>query len=60
MSKNYEKVKNYYDKGLWNENRVYHAVGKWITPVRQKTMDLISRKKMSSTIWNWKMKIGES
>ena len=21
-----------YDKGLWNENRVYHAVGKWITP----------------------------
>ena len=32
MSKNYEKVKNYYDKGLWNENRVYHAVGKWITP----------------------------
>ena len=26
MSKNYEKVKNYYDKGLWNENRVYHAV----------------------------------
>lgn len=32
MSKNYEKVKNYYDKGLWNENRVYHAVDKWITP----------------------------
>lgn len=32
MSKNYEKVKNYYDKGLWNENRVHNAVGKWITP----------------------------
>lgn len=31
MSKNYEKVKNYYDKGLWNENRVHNAVGKWIT-----------------------------
>lgn len=32
MSKKYEKVKNYYDKGLWNENRVHNAVGKWITP----------------------------
>ena len=32
MSKNYEKVKNYYDKGLWNENRVDNAEGKWITP----------------------------
>lgn len=31
MSKNYEKVKNYYNKGLWKENRVYNAVGKWIT-----------------------------
>ncbi len=31
MSKKYEKVKNYYDKGLWNENRVHNAVGKWIT-----------------------------
>lgn len=31
MSKNYEKVKNYYDKGLWNKNRVHNAVGKWIT-----------------------------
>lgn len=31
MSKNYEKVKNYYDEGLWNENRVHNAVGKWIT-----------------------------
>lgn len=31
MSKNFEKVKNYYDKGLWNKTRVYNAVGKWIT-----------------------------
>ena len=31
MSKNYEKVKNYYDKGLWTEKRVHNAVGKWIT-----------------------------
>lgn len=31
MSKNYEKVKNYYDNGVWNQARVYNAVGKWIT-----------------------------
>ena len=30
-SKNFEKVKNYYDKGLWDKNRVHNAVGKWIT-----------------------------
>ena len=31
-SKNYEKVKNFYDKGLWNEKRVYNAVKMgWIT-----------------------------
>lgn len=31
MSKNYEKVKRYYDSGLWSKQRVYNAVGKWIT-----------------------------
>lgn len=31
VSKNFEKVKNYYDKKLWNKERVYNAVGKWIT-----------------------------
>lgn len=31
VSKNYEKVKNYYNKGLWSKERVYNAVGKWIT-----------------------------
>jgi len=31
MSKNYEKVKKYYDTGVWNQARVYNAVGKWIT-----------------------------
>ena len=31
MSKNFKKVKNYYDKGLWSEARVHVAVGKWIT-----------------------------
>lgn len=31
MSKNFEKVKGYYEKELWSKNRVYNAVGKWIT-----------------------------
>lgn len=32
MPKNkYELVKNYYDNGLWSKQRVYNAVGKWIT-----------------------------
>ena len=30
MSKNYEKVKKYYDNGVWNQARVYNDVGKWI------------------------------
>ena len=30
-SKNYDKVKTYYDRGMWSENRVRAAVGKWIT-----------------------------
>lgn len=32
MSPKFQKVKNYYDKGLWNIHRVHDAVGKgWIT-----------------------------
>lgn len=31
-SPNFEKVKDYYDRGLWSKERVYNAVGKWITP----------------------------
>lgn len=31
MSKNFEKVKNYYEKGLWSKERVHAVVGKWIT-----------------------------
>ena len=32
MSKKYELVKNYYDKGLWSKTRVRNAVIKgWIT-----------------------------
>lgn len=46
-SKNFEKVKNYYDNGLWSEERVRAAVGKWITeeeyleivPVQQEEED---------------------
>lgn len=30
-SKNYEKVKGYYDRGMWSAARVKAAVGKWIT-----------------------------
>lgn len=30
-SKNFDKVKNYYDNGLWNIDKVWNAVGKWIT-----------------------------
>ena len=31
MSKNYAKVKKYYDDGKWNLQMVRNAVGKWIT-----------------------------
>lgn len=31
MSKNYNKVKRYYDNGLWDIEKVFNAVGKWIT-----------------------------
>lgn len=30
-SPNYEKVKKYYDTGLWSKAWVWDAVGKWIT-----------------------------
>ena len=30
-SKNFNKVKKYYDDGRWDIERVYVAVGKWIT-----------------------------
>ncbi len=31
QSKNYAKVKRYYERGLWDAERVRAAVGKWIT-----------------------------
>ena len=33
-SKNFQKVKDYYDRGLWSIDRVYNAVGKWITEAK--------------------------
>ena len=30
-SKNFEKVMNFYDLGLWSKARVRAVVGKWIT-----------------------------
>lgn len=30
-SKNFAKVKDYYDRGLWSKERVHAVVGKWIT-----------------------------
>ena len=33
LSSNFDKVKNYFDKGLWSIERVRNAVVKaWITP----------------------------
>lgn len=31
MSVKFNLVKQYYDNGLWSKERVYNAVGKWIT-----------------------------
>ncbi len=28
MSKNYTKIKNYYESGMWNIDRVWNVVGK--------------------------------
>lgn len=30
-SQKFEKVKSYYDKGLWNKTMVHNAVNRWIT-----------------------------
>lgn len=38
-SRNYEKVKGYYDGGYWNEARVKNAVAKgWITEDEYETI----------------------
>jgi hypothetical protein len=38
MSKNYAKVKQYYEMGLWNKSMVLNAVGRWITADEYKTI----------------------
>ncbi len=38
MSKNYAKVKRYYDSRLWSAAMVKAAVGKWITAEEYKTI----------------------
>lgn len=30
-SEKFDLVKSYYDRGLWSEERVRKAIGKWIT-----------------------------
>lgn len=30
-SEKFDLVKSYYDRGLWSEDRVLKAVGRWIT-----------------------------
>lgn len=43
MSKNYAKVKGFYDRGLWSKARVKNAVkARWITPAEY---ELITGKK---------------
>lgn len=41
QSKNFEKVKKYYEKSLWEEWKVKNAVGKWIT---EEEYELITKK----------------
>ena len=31
-SKHFDKVKDYYDSGVWTKSMVYNAVNRWITP----------------------------
>lgn len=37
-SKRFEKVKKYYESGLWNAEMVSNAVGKWITKAEAKAI----------------------
>ena len=42
MSPKYELVKGYYDAGLWNAERVYNAIGRWIT--KEESEKIINKK----------------
>lgn len=37
-SKNYQKVKKYYDDGKWSKKKVHDAVGRWITAEEYETI----------------------
>lgn len=37
-SKNFDKVKDYYDNSLWKNKRVKNAVPKWITEEEYETI----------------------
>lgn len=43
MSKNYEKIKQYYDTGLWNETRLRNVVGK-PTGITEEEYEMITEK----------------
>ena len=36
MSKNFTKVKLYYESGAWSKQKVHNVVNKWITPEEYK------------------------
>ena len=40
MSKNYEKIKNYYNVGLWSKQRVKNMVEKYV--ITEKEYELIT------------------
>ena len=44
MSKNFEKVKRYYDLGLWDIEKVRATVAKWIT---EEEFEIITGEKYS-------------
>ena len=39
-SKNFEKIKNYYDRGLWSEERVRAVVGKTLGITREEFKEI--------------------
>ena len=46
MSKNYEKIKQYYDTGLWNEQRLHNVVGK-TTGITEEEYEMITGEKFA-------------
>ena len=44
MSKNYEKIKQYYNTGLWNKQRLHNVVGK-ATGITEEEYEMIAGEK---------------